>query len=209
MEPRLTRGEYWLLNDVVDTTTPLCMLVSTCIEELFNNPGHRLSRPRLIETLVEMSDRGWIEGYRFEDGFPLTAQLVEAGFGETVTAEGGELGYRLTKLGGEVWEAFAAPDWDRYINAWTSSEGEVNEYFCATKWRLEKYLSLVHLLEIEVLPESVVWDEVRPWQATYWKLLPHGHRVQFVHRDIRHPEEYLPPPFPTEVTSLRRWYDWE
>ena len=98
MEPRLTRGEYWLLNCVVVAGCPLRFLVSDSIEELFNNPGHRLERPRLVETLVHMSEQGWIEGYRIDDGFPLTADLIETGFLELPNERDDALGYQLTCL---------------------------------------------------------------------------------------------------------------
>ena len=211
IEPSLTRGEYWLLNNVVDSTCPICFLVSDQIEELFNNPGHRLSPPRLVETLTSMVQRGWIEGYRCEDAAPLTAAEIEKGFLERPTEEGLELGYRLTETGGAIWEAFAAPNWDRYLHVWTSAEGEMNEWFCAIRWRLEKYLSLVHFMDVLVQPESIEWDEVVPWEATYWKTLPHGHRVRFLHMDVQ--AEFDGPKdlnrVPHTVMNLKRWYDWE
>lgn len=211
LDPSLTRGEYWLLNNVVDSTCPICFLVSNQTEELFNNPGHRLSRKRLVETLIGMTERGWIEGYRCEDLASLTGDEIEKGFLERPTEVGHELGYRLTALGGAVWEAFAAPDWDRYLHVWTSSEGALNEFFCATRWRLEKYLSLVQFLDVLVQPESIEWDEVVPWEATYWKTLPRGHRVRFLHKDL-HQDIDGPKDLdrvPQTVMSLQRWYHWE
>jgi hypothetical protein len=207
LEPRLTRGEYWLLNNVVVAPCPVSFLVHNEIKELFNNPGHRLSRQRLVETLCEMSNRGWIEGYRLEGRISLTVAEIERGLTERSTEEGTELGYQLTALGGAVWEAFAAPDWDRYLHVWTSAEGELNEYFSASRWRVEKYLSLVHHLGILIAPNSIVWDDVAPWGATYWKTLPHGHRVSFLHREIDEPRSW--DKVPHEVMSLQRWYDWE
>src|SRR5687767_10867198 len=112
MEPRLTRGEYWLLNSVVDSMCPVSFLISKNIKELFNNPGHRLDRSRLVETLVSMSEQGWIEGYRIDEGFPLTADMIETGFSEVPWERDDALGYRLTAYGGTVWEAFAVPHWD-------------------------------------------------------------------------------------------------
>jgi hypothetical protein len=210
MEPRLTRGEYWLLNCVVDSTCPLSFLINKNIEELFNNPGHRLDRSRLVETLVSMSESGWIEGHRLNVGLPLTKDLIEAGFAEVPWESDDTLCYRMSAEGGAIWEAFAVPDWDRYLAVGIVSPGEWNEFFGATRWRLEKYLSLLHYDGIDVMPETVVWDEVAPWQATYWKQLPHGYRVQFKHRERHHDagvrDLWLTP---NGVYSLQKWYDWD
>jgi hypothetical protein len=52
MEPRFTRGEYWLLETAVDKQFPVSALMSNNLEEILNNKkGHGLTRIALIETL--------------------------------------------------------------------------------------------------------------------------------------------------------------
>jgi len=61
---RLTRGEYWLLETVVQEYCPLCFLNPEAydtpdgIELMFNKPGHGLSGLDLIETLSRLSAGG-------------------------------------------------------------------------------------------------------------------------------------------------------
>ena len=59
------------------------------------------------------------------------------------------------------------------------------------------------------MPETIVWTEVSPWQATYWKQLPHGHRVQFKHRERNDDEVRDLWLTPNGVYSLQKWYDWD
>ncbi len=52
MEPRFTRGEYWLLETAVDKQFPVSALMADNLEEILNNKkGHGLTRTALIETL--------------------------------------------------------------------------------------------------------------------------------------------------------------
>ena len=51
-EPRLTRGEYWILSAVVEAWMPLGRLTHSEIELAFNRPGHGLS-DKAVATTVE------------------------------------------------------------------------------------------------------------------------------------------------------------
>src|SRR5262245_25507795 len=62
--PRLTRGEYWILNQVVAAWCPIKFLAHADPKLLFNNPGHGLSLDRLSGVLAELFDRGWITSHR-------------------------------------------------------------------------------------------------------------------------------------------------
>ncbi len=46
MNPSFTRGEYWLLEAVVDGQCPLCFVAGAHVEEMFNKTGHGLDRAR-------------------------------------------------------------------------------------------------------------------------------------------------------------------
>src|SRR5690606_37640660 len=73
MNPRLTRGEFWLLNSVVEYCVPISWLKR-------GNPGgkwnlmsdHGFDRETLVETLARMAERGWITGHR--SLFPVPGQ---------------------------------------------------------------------------------------------------------------------------------------
>jgi hypothetical protein len=209
MEPRLTRGEYWLLNCVVEAGCPVKFLVSDDIEELFNKRGHLMERQRLIETLCELHSRGWIKSDRGEIPVLLDSDQIEAALVEEFDSKRDDQGvyFRLTEEGGAAWERFAAPRWDRYLRTRLSFSKSTGAISGATKWRVEKYLSLVHHLGTIVDPNSIVRQVLAPYQATYWKTLPIGYRVEY--RYSKHHEQRDWERVPHSLMSLQRWYDWE
>ena len=60
MDPRFTRGEYWLLETVVERELSVCELIRSDLELLLNKKGHGLSRASLVETLYRLLDSGLI-----------------------------------------------------------------------------------------------------------------------------------------------------
>ena len=48
-----------------------------------------------------------------------------------------------------------------------------------TAWRVERYLRYLDMLGCELDLRSIQLEEIGPWEATYWKTLPHGHRCGF------------------------------
>ena len=98
--------------------------------------------------------------------------------------EGKRISYGLTEKGGVQWEAFAAPDWQRYIRenfqVPDGSENGIWEVMCACKSSLENYFESIYFhYPIEMSLASVVWDYIAPWQATYWKQLDGAYRLRF------------------------------
>lgn len=196
----LEPSEYWLLESSVDAWVPLHLLVRPNVNEVFNKCSHGLDRSQLLGVLLTLFDKNLIVGktWHKESSFrPTEAQVNAAlnieGAGD---AEGGIL-YGLTPLGGRVWEEYAKPDWDRFIShGWDATSkvfqegGESKEVeeeeICAARREWVEIFSLVAgLMGHRILPGSVVWEELRPWHATYWKTLPVGYRIryQFVARD--------------------------
>ena len=53
MEPRFTRGEYWLLETVVEQEWEICALIWSELEIVLNKKGHGLTRASLVETFHE------------------------------------------------------------------------------------------------------------------------------------------------------------
>ena len=60
MAPRFTRGEYWLLDTVVEHELSVCALVGSELELLLNKKGHRLTRTSLVENLYQLLASGLI-----------------------------------------------------------------------------------------------------------------------------------------------------
>lgn len=189
MEPRFTRGEYWLLENVVEQEFAVGALVGSELEFRINKTEHGLTRTALLETLHGLISSGLIYAKNEMDGLISTYEQIERALneptGRIVHIEPKKrTSYGLTQEGGTQWEAFAAPDWQKYIDAgfqWPAeSQHRIWVAICGDKAWLERYYdSMCFHRRPEVVLASVEWDHIAPWQATYWKQLDGGHRVRF------------------------------
>ena len=185
----MERAEYWILDCALETSTPLCGLVSEQIEELFNRGSHGLSRPELIDLLGRMFGGGDLvvrelsrrELEKVGELFVPDIRQIEAGLrGER------NLYYSITEQGGAKWEEVSKPEWSRYVSGWKYEDPkEFREGEAASMDRelVEEQLSMWSGLGVEIQFFSQKWDRPAPWQATYWKSLPEGHRVTFLCRE--------------------------
>ena len=74
MEPRFTRGEYWLLEIVVEREFPVYGLIDSELEWSLNKKGHGLTRAALVETLHRLLSAGLI--YAKNEGDGIAFQLM-------------------------------------------------------------------------------------------------------------------------------------
>ena len=200
MEPRFTRGEYWLLEIAVEHEWSISGLIDNELELHLNKKGHGLTRASLLESLYLLLSSGLIYAKNEVDGFISTYEQIEAALNEPpggIFPAGVEkyTSYGLTQEGGAQWEAFAAPDWEKYIVEMGEGEDEsgyeLQELICADKDWLEKYLeSFCFYHQIEVSLESMEWDYISPWEVTYWKQLEGAHILRFQERDKSEVEDY-------------------
>ena len=218
MEPRFTRGEYWLLEIVVEREFPVYGLVDSELEWVLNKKGHGLARAALVETFHRLLSSELIYAKNEGDGFISTYEQIERALDEPkpkITDRAGKKKstyYGLTQEGGAQWEAFAAPDWRNFIdeNHLPSDEYEDDlcELICGNKKRLERYIESIRyhgLRHRELSLEKVRWDYIAPWQATYWKQLDGAYRVRFQDR-VKTGPHVRRPPWPPFV--YRKWYAW-
>jgi hypothetical protein len=208
MNPSFTRGEYWLLEVVVEHRHGVWGVATEDVAADLNKfAGHGLSRAMLADTFVGLLDRGLIEFIRRGEAPSVperNAIVVAMDQGRSLP---GNLVYGLTPEGGRQWEAFAYPDWTRFLKGHYPIIDRrcFGEYLCASKERLERYFQLAKEALTYVDEASATWDVVEPWQATYWKTLPIGHRVRF-HCD---PGTKRFPPDPVHIMDrMERWYAW-
>ena len=206
MEPRFTRGEYWLLENVVEDESAICALVRS-ESEFFNIKGHGLTRTPLVETLYRLLSSGLIYAKNEVDGFISTSEEIERALNEPKSRgyapfdNKKRTSYGLTEEGGAQWEAFAALDWQSYIKAnfyWPKgSERGMWEVICADKRQLGLYYrSFCFYRQVEASLESMEWDYIAPWQATYWKQLEGAYRLRFDYQEKRDDENPKPRPLP-------------
>src|SRR5687768_13834175 len=127
MTIRLSRGEFWLLANVVEHALPLPLLAMPewapggtmdTIDIVLNRQGHGLEFAALAETLSRMSMAGWIEFGRTFRCEPIPRPGIDEivnFLGEQTRFDKASF-YHLTGKGGKAWEAFARPEWNKYIH---------------------------------------------------------------------------------------------
>ena len=221
MQIKLSRGEYWILESLISIKYPVCDYSSPDHEAIFNRPTHGLDHAELLDTLDAMVRSGWISAHWWDmlpDHDPETAPFaptrkeIEAALvaprldSLRHPSERPPLMYaELTALGGSVWESFACPTWDAFMDVDLGMNGP-GEFVAVQKWRLEKYLLHAHYLGTLIRLDTLQWDVISPWQATYWKTLPVGHRVRFENQqDHSIPNWDL---IPSACSRLQKWYCW-
>lgn len=218
MEPRFTRGEYWLLETVVEQKWEICALIWSELEIVLNKKGHGLTRASLVETFHRLLSSGLIYAKNEATGFISTPEQIERALDEIESRRVDPVNekeftyYGLTQEGGAQWEAFAAPDWRKYIDGGfhfpeeSEYEYEIWEVIGVDKSRVEKWIeSTCSHVNTEVILASVEWDYIAPWQATYWKQLEGAYRVRFQGQEDT--QEYSTPPSSVAYFDSI-WYAW-
>ena len=221
MEPRFTRGEYWILETAVEGRFPVADLMDNDIEVTLNKKGHGLTRPALLETLHRLIASGLISAENEVDGVISTHQQIERALNEPIrriprVGERKRTYYRLTPEGGTQWEAFAAPDWQKYIytslhlpDAPHDSDQIIRVAICADKAMLESYFKSKCFYDAKhVSLGTEEWDYIAPWDVTYWKQLEGAHRVRFQARDVTETQNVKRYPLPKPEWYLNLWCAW-
>jgi hypothetical protein len=204
---RLSRGEYWLLNNAIRAWTPFYNLADepSKLAVDYNKKPHGMSRSELIDTLTDLFDRGWIVAPEGDAAGDPPVQLSR----ETITSyiDQRQFGwYGLTALGGAVWEAFAVPDWARYIDISWGNPADGGELIGGSHDLVRLYLLTVHYFGYHVVAGSQRQEEIRPWHPTYWKLLPVGYRTRF---DFTYEKTHVDwGEIPHKYMTLNNWYEW-
>jgi hypothetical protein len=156
---------------------------NSSIELMFNKPGHGLNRDQLLACLIGLFQSRFIYAKNYGEDTVLTPtneQIITAcdakRFDDDIA-----LFYGLTEAGGQAWEAFALPAWDRFISEDYDSEDHTATVICADRRRLEWYLRCeeLNLSTSAVVSDTVEITEIADWQATYWKRLPRGFSASF------------------------------
>jgi hypothetical protein len=202
-------NDYWLLDSVLEQKHALSLLGMESVEAIFDRPCHGMQRGMLIEKLALLFGQGLLVASSEERGeFTPSADEIAQALDGTL-----DFDYGLTAAGGAAWEAVSKPDWNRFVDGvfGEDSEDEIDSqrreragaFCCADKAHLEKFMETIHLRGIVPHVPSIKWDEVSPWQALYWKQLPHAHRARFIGVHGPHvPEEHMI----EEYRGLLNWH---
>lgn len=209
---RLTRGEYWILESAVEARPWFAWLGRPDIAECFNKPGHGMNFSQVVETICGLVKEKFICAYSREAGefFPDERQVVQLLQKHEEKMPGSPWHYALTPAGGAVWEEFAAPDWDFYIDQLYGTDDHVDtiELACARRDWLEAFVGKLTEAGYGVSRDTLTWETLTPWQATYWKQLPCGYRASGIHRPANRPADDLPPGLARQMQN-GYWYQWK
>ncbi len=180
----MNRFEYWFLDIAVEEVIGFGWIVPDdqygCIA--IDRAPLELTIDEIADILHSLFQKGDLMAVSAEDfddlrqikgGFIPSLVEIKAALREEIN-----LGYYLTLKGGEQWESVSKPKWNQYFH-WG-----YNVLMCADRAIGERLLAEHDLLfadELDsyIILETSMWEEVVPWQATYWKNLPIGYRVHF------------------------------
>ncbi|MEM8531801.1 MAG: hypothetical protein AAGF95_13215 [Chloroflexota bacterium] len=179
----MNRAEYWLMDSVVEACYPLFWLVLNTddLEAAYNRVAHRMNKTELVDVLYNLVCRGDIVLHQMDQG---ETHLIPHPSCEEIMAglqRERDIDYGLSAQGGACWESFTSPLWERFIDVGDYLDPIAKGEIIATDGALvEEYLS-IHRFTTAIVPGTESWDVLSLWQATYWKTLPCGHRLQYIY----------------------------
>lgn len=217
MESRFTRGEFWLLETVVERGCPLRYLKEPAASQALNKPGHGLDRAALLDTLERLLQMGLIGFSRVGTGgisgpFDLRLDREEIGAALDERPRARDETYcGLTHDGGRQWEAFAAPNWERYFQNYVrySRNGQrtMGVLISPDNSRVERLFAGARYMGHAVDHKHVHRRVLRPWRATYWKQLPLAYLVCYRFDRVQWNWEEDLEAF-MRVKYIQRWCTW-
>lgn len=204
----MEKTAYWFLDAVVEHKLPLGALVNPNISEALNRPGHGLDHQSICAILLELVQQDYIVIYQNkpredrENPFIPSRRDLEKELNTVESDSQTYLSYGLSPLGGVRWETLSSPRWDQFISASYGVDPYDAEIIAQDRQLVQRYFELQRYVSSSVgsmIPDSLQWDTLQPWEATYWKTLPKAYRLRFFYR---------PYPEDTEVPITPAWA-WE
>ncbi len=226
-------AERWILDSVATAPSPLDALASRDgVAFTLNKRWHGLTFDELVTTLYRLFRKGDLRAERFEklsavslgEFIPTRDEIIRGlsymppymrkeGIAPSIapSAVGEEVYYWLTAQGGARWEAAARPDWNKYVDATSGldeNDFSIGETIASDRKLVEQCAYFSRYIEnISIIAGSEIWDILEPWQATYWKTLPIGHRLRY---RFTPGEESVVVPIPPLAQqffeSINNWY---
>jgi hypothetical protein len=94
--------------------------------------------------------------------------------------------YGLTPDGGAAWEALTHPDWNLFVDHWTSIEPKEACIEAASRDKAfaEYQRDGDPHNPSEPIAETLREEVLVPWRATYWKTLTSGYRLRYAWRSL-------------------------
>jgi hypothetical protein len=187
------------------------------LAEALNRPSHGLDSQSLCALLLELVQQDYLVIYQYnpyeakEIPFLPSRGDLEEELNEPERNRKTYLSYGLSRLGGAQWEALSSPRWDRFISASYGSDPYDAEMIAQDRQLVQRYFELQRYISSSVgtvIPDSLHWDTLQPWEATYWKTLPKANRLRFYYHpyvgDTKVPD--IPAWAWEEFRQMSEWY---
>jgi hypothetical protein len=212
---------YWFLDAAIRLKIPFHWLSAGTVGEMLNRPHHNLAAAELLAVLERMFERGDLfleygdrSGQRHQTQAPSWSEIEAALYkSHAAQMEGSEyVFYGVTDRGGALWERLSHPQWDLFFEEGYGTDPYEGEMTASTRAFIEQRLAFIPYDPVigAILPGSVRWSVLQPWQATYWKQLPLGYRIEFTYLPLTEAETLarLTPPHRMDAWHQRvdRWY---
>lgn len=204
----MDKTAYWFLDAVVEYKLPIRTLVIPNLAEALNRPSHDLDHHSLCAILLQLVQQDYLVIYQYKPNedkeipFIPSRRDLEEELNAPESNRQTYLSYGLSPLGGARWETLSSPRWDRFISASYGADPYEAEIIAQDRQLVQRYFELQRFISSSVgtiMPESLQWDTLQPWEATYWKTLPKAYRIRFY---------YDPYVEDAEVHSIPTWA-WE
>jgi hypothetical protein len=181
--------QLWILTSQVEGMWPLSVLAAPNVGHIMNLHFPTVSRNRLADALQVLFEAGLVHAESHCRSLPWVGRGELERWIESKADYPDEIRLGLTATGGQVWEKECKADWSRYLNSRGCRGVEENGQIFFPYFHFEG-AALSRLAEYATRdnprPEYVrirmKIRELRPWKATYWKLLPAGYRISCRYR---------------------------
>ena len=185
--------EYLLLDYVAESPYEICNLMQR--DFFFDKLYHNLQTYQLIEILTRLFAEEILIAFPsfsfdsedpFESKFAPTRNEIEKTLGDSTDSY--DFMYGLTQKGGEIWEQFYKPNWKYYYYVLSDSEKFTGTIFGGSVEIVNVVFS--ELSNLDVIPQPKIINNkltkiLTPWNATYWKTLPEGHRIKYYYQEAK------------------------
>lgn len=210
----MDKSEYWFLDAAIRLKIPFHWLSANNVDELLNRPPHNLSMSEILVVLERMFERGDLfieytnrDQQSYQTPAPSRSEIEAALYlkQNKGTDQLERVSYGITDQGGARWETLSRPQWDHFFDEGYGMNPYLGEVSASTRGLIEERLALIpHEPWIKaIVPESVRWSVLQPWEATYWKQLPVGYRIEFAYLPLMEAEGQARSHPPDRV---RAWY---
>jgi hypothetical protein len=184
MSVTIDKADYAILYGVSEEQWPAWLLLKERTMAGVNRFWPGLAAPELTEHFFRLWSERLIECAEGEDepaiapDYELTRQQFEFDTSSSDRPQFNSLTYRLSPAGGDTWENYAGVDWNKFYNSWDDSERNEFRLSASDRKAVELAIQLRTISPLPV-PGTDRWEILGSWQATYWKVLPAGHRIGY------------------------------